>query len=43
MLVTLSGMVIEVKPVQLEKAPLPMLVTLSGMVIEVKLLQPAKA
>ena len=39
MLVTLSGMVIEVKPLQPEKAHSPMLVTLSGMVIEVKPLQ----
>ena len=38
MLVTLSGIVIEVKPRQYEKAYLPMLVTLLGMVIEVKLL-----
>ena len=43
MLVTLSGMVIEVKPLQPRKAPSPMLVTLSGMVIEVKPLQPEKA
>ena len=35
MLVTLSGMVIEVKPLQPEKASSPMLVTLSGMVTEV--------
>ena len=39
MLVTLSGMVMEVKPVQYEKAYSPMLVTLSGMVTEVKPLQ----
>ena len=37
MLVTLSGMVIEVREVQPEKAELPMLVTLSGMVTDVKL------
>ena len=43
MLVTLSGMVIEVKPLQLLKAPYSMLVTLSGMVTEAKLLQPSKA
>ena len=43
MLSTLSGMAIEVKPLQPEKAELPMLVTLSGMVIEVKPLQPEKA
>ena len=43
MLVTPSGMVIEVKPVQPEKAEEPMLVTLFGMVIEVKPLQPLKA
>jgi hypothetical protein len=40
MLVTLSGMVIEVKPVQPEKAEAPILVTLSGIVIEVKPVQP---
>ncbi len=39
MLVTLSGMVIEVSPLQSEKALSPMLVTLSGMVIEVSPLQ----
>ena len=43
MLVTLSGMVIDVKPVQSQKAPYPMLVTLSGMVIEISPLQTAKA
>ena len=43
MLVTLFGMVIEVKPLQPEKALLPMLVTLLGMVMEVKPLQPQKA
>ena len=36
MLVTLSGMVTLVKPVQPENAELPMLVTLSGMVTLVK-------
>ena len=40
MLVTLSGIVIEVKPVHHENAELPMLVTLAGIVIEVKLVQP---
>ena len=35
MLVTLLGIVMEVRPEQLEKAELPMLVTLLGMVIEV--------
>ena len=39
MLVTLSGIVTEVKPVQYEKAPAPMLVTLSGIVTEVKPVQ----
>ena len=39
-LVTLSGIVIEVKPVHHENAELPMLVTLAGIVIEVKLVQP---
>ncbi len=43
MLVTLLGMVTEVKPVQLQKAWFSMLVTLLGMVTEVKLLQPSKA
>ena len=33
MLVTLSGIVIDVSPVQLQNAPPPMLVTLSGIVI----------
>ena len=37
MLVTLSGIVIEVKPVQPENAEPPILVTLAGIVIEVKL------
>ena len=40
MLVTLSGIVIEVKPVHHENAEVPMLVTLAGIVIEVKLVQP---
>ena len=40
MLVTLSGMVMLVKPVQFSKAEDPMLVTLSGMVMLLKLLQP---
>ena len=39
MLVTLSGMVTDVKLLQSSKAELPMLVTLSGMVMDVKLLQ----
>ena len=43
MLVTLSGIVIDVKPSQPEKALSPMLVTLSGMVMDVKLLQSEKA
>ena len=43
MLVTLPGIVTEVKPVQLEKAAAPMLVTPSGIVTEVKLVQPLKA
>ena len=43
MLVTLSGMVMEVKPLQPEKALSPMLVTLSGMMTEVKPLHPSKA
>ena len=36
MLVTLSGMVTDVKPVQSKKDSSPMLVTLSGMVTDVK-------
>ena len=40
MLVTLSGIVILVKPVQPEKTESPMLVTLFGISILVKLLQP---
>ena len=43
MLVTLSGMVTDVKPLQPEKAPLSMLVTLSRIVMDVKPLQPSKA
>ena len=43
MLVTPLPIVMEVKPLQLEKAYLPMLVTLFGMVTEVKPLQPEKA
>ena len=42
MLVTLEGMVIEVRPEQPQKALLPMLVTPSGMVMEVRLEQPEK-
>ena len=41
--VTLSGIVIEVKPVQSENACQPMDVTLSGIVIEVKPVQPLNA
>ena len=40
MLVTLSGIVIDVKPTQPENAPPPMLVTLSEIVIDVKPAQP---
>ena len=40
MLVTLYGMVMEVRLEQLENALLPILVKLSGMVIEVRLVQP---
>ena len=40
MLVTEFGMMTEVKPVQPEKALLPMLVTEFGMVTEVKPIQP---
>jgi hypothetical protein len=43
MLVTLFGMVIEVRPLQPLKAEVPILVTLFGMVIEVRPLQPLKA
>ena len=39
MLVTLLGMVIEVRPLHEANAPLPMLVTLLGIVIEVSPLQ----
>ena len=43
MLVTLSGIVIEVREVQSEKADPPMLVTLLGIVTEVSEMQPANA
>ena len=43
MLVTLTGIVTLVKPLQPSKAPPPMLVTLFGIVILVKPLQPSKA
>ena len=43
MIVTPSGIVIEVNLSQPENAPLPMLVTLLGIVIEVKPLQPLNA
>ena len=43
MLITLLGIVIDVKPVQLEKALSPMLVTLLGIVTDVKPLQSLKA
>ena len=43
MLVTLLGIVTEVSPEHLSKAPPPMLVTLLGMVIEVSPKQPSKA
>ena len=43
MLVTLLGIVTEVKPLQPEKADSPILVTLLGIVTEVKLVQPEKA
>ena len=43
MLVTLSGIVTEVKPVQPSNALAPMLVTLSGIVIGVKLVQSLNA
>ena len=39
-LVTEFGIVIDVKPLQLEKAELPILVTEFGIVIDVKPLQP---
>ena len=41
--VTLDGIVIDVRFVQLEKAEPPIDVTLEGMVIEVRPLQPEKA
>ena len=41
MLVTLEGMVMLVRPVQLENADLPMVVTLSGMVMLVRPKQPS--
>jgi hypothetical protein len=40
MLVTLLGMVMDVRPEQSLKAELPMLVTLLGIVIDVRPLQP---
>ena len=40
MFVTLSRIVMDVKPVQSRKAEFPILVTLSGMVTDVKLAQP---
>jgi hypothetical protein len=43
MLVTLLGMVTDVRLLQPEKAPDSMLVTLLGMVTDVRLLQPEKA
>ena len=43
MLVTLSGMVMFVRPVHIRKANAPMLVTLSGMVMLVSPVQPSKA
>jgi hypothetical protein len=43
MLVTLLGIVTEVKLLQLEKAEFPMLVTLLGIVTDLKPLQPIKA
>ena len=43
MLVTLLGMVTEVRPLQPKNASSPMLVTLLGMVMEVRPLQPEKA
>ena len=42
-MVTLLGMVTEVRPVQSRKAPTPIEVTLLGMVTEVRLVQPQKA
>ena len=43
MLVTLLGIVTEVRPVQPEKADAPILVTLLGMVMEVRSEQPKNA
>ena len=43
MLVTLLGIVTEVRPLQPEKAELPILVTLLGIETEVRPLQPEKA
>jgi hypothetical protein len=43
MLVTLPGMVTEVRLVQTANAASPMLVTLLGMVMEIRLEQPEKA
>jgi hypothetical protein len=43
MLVTLLGMVMEVRHEQRENAPLPMLVTLFGIVMEVRPEQPENA
>ena len=43
MLVTLSGIVTELKPLQSENALFPMLVTVEGIVIEVKPRQPENA
>ena len=43
MLVTLPGIVTEVKPLQPEKAPYSMLVTLLGIVTEVRLVHSAKS
>jgi hypothetical protein len=43
MVVTPSGRLTALRPLQLEKAPLPMPVTDDGMLTEVKLLQSEKA
>ena len=43
MLVTLSGIVTDVRELQYSNALLPMLVTLSGIVTDVRALQPSKA
>ena len=43
MLVTLLGIVTDVRPLQPENAPPPMLVTLLGIVIDVRPLQPLNA